>query len=396
MYPPPARIKPGLLHLLAKRPLLSLAVATAFFLSGCLSNEYVIPKSELERIVQIAPENRSQSLKVVQRIGERRGPAIDPSAPQPAYGDANYPQGYDPNYPPPQGYAEPGVQVGVGVMLNPLPGAHHHHGLVGPAPHVAPPGPRVAPIKSAPRGAVKSSKGGKSDELAVLMAVLIVLASVGLVATEGIRWDGTINTFPEQPIHLKDASGAERMVPLAALTAEDVKNTTEAIVMDDEGYGLLRGERRPLDRKGFAFKADVGGIQSRSDRYSFGGLAANLQLGYFPHHRLGILASAAFAGGEDRNQDSFSRNAFSGEVQVFPLSLGRAHLGGFGHLGNQWAHDTTGSRTGLVIGGGLLFELALTTRLSFTFRADYSHAKIADGGHVWADTTMFTGGIAIY
>jgi hypothetical protein len=144
------------------------------------------------------------------------------------------------------------------------------------------------------------------------------------------------------------------------------------------------------------FKADVGGIQSQSSRYSFGGIAANLHLGYFPHHRVGILASASFAGGDDSNKESFSRNALSGEVQFFPLSIWRAHLGGFGHMGNQWATDTTGSRSGLALGGGLLFELALTTRLAFTFRADYTHAKIADGGQAWANTTMFTGGIAIY
>jgi hypothetical protein len=228
------------------------------------------------------------------------------------------------------------------------------------------------------------------------MVVLVVLASIGMVATEGMRWDGTVGTYPEQPIHLQDASGGERIIPLAALTMEDVAASTKATVMDDEGYGLVRGARRPLDRKGVAFKVDAGGIQSQSSRYTFGGLAAHLQLGYFPHHRVGLLTSASFAGGDDSSGDRFSRNALSGELQFFPLSIWRAHLGGFGHIGNQWASDSTGSRSGLTLGAGLIFELALTTRLAFTFRADYSHAKIADSGKAWADTTMFTGGIAIY
>lgn len=391
------RINPGLLHVLNNRPLLSLAVAGAFFLSGCLSHEYVIPKPELERLVQIPPEQRAQSFTAVQGIGERRSPAIDPNAPPPTYSDPNSAQGYDPNYPPPQGYADPGVHVGVGVMISPFPAGPHHHGHVRPAPRVAPPAPRAAPIKSTPRAGTAPSKGkGSSDEFAVLMVILVVMASIGMVATEGMRWDGTLGTYPEQPIHLTDAAGVERIIPLAALTKEDVAASTRATVMDDEGYGLLRGTRRPLDRKGVAFKVDAGGIQSQSSRYSFGGMAADLQLGYFPHHRIGILASAAFAGGDDSRMEHFSRHTLSGEVQLFPLSIWRAHVGAFGHIGNQWASDSTGSRSGLALGAGLLFELALTTRLALTFRADYTHAKIAEGTQAWANTTMFTGGIAIY
>ena len=54
-----------------------------------------------------------------------------------------------------------------------------------------------------------------------------------------------------------------------------------------------------------------------------------------------------------------------------------------------------GTRSGAAFGGGLILELALTTRLALTARADYTSAHVApDGG--WAGTEMFTAGIAIY
>jgi len=53
---------------LARRQVPAL-VAFAAFLSyacgGCLSNEYVIPKSELARLAQLPPEQRGQSVQIV-------------------------------------------------------------------------------------------------------------------------------------------------------------------------------------------------------------------------------------------------------------------------------------------------------------------------------------------
>src|SRR5664279_5338198 len=105
-----------------RRPVPAL-VAFAAFLSyacgGCLSNEYIIPQQELTRLAQLPPEQRGQSVRVVEVIGDRRSDAIDTTQPPPA------PPNYAPGEPPPEGYvegeAEPQVGVGVGVMIMPGP-----------------------------------------------------------------------------------------------------------------------------------------------------------------------------------------------------------------------------------------------------------------------------------
>src|ERR1041384_2563492 len=49
-------------------------------LLGCLSNSYEIKRDELERLAAIAPENRWQSVRAVQRIGGDDYPPEDDSA----------------------------------------------------------------------------------------------------------------------------------------------------------------------------------------------------------------------------------------------------------------------------------------------------------------------------
>ena len=399
--------------MLARKPEIALAVFAPFLsfsLGGCLSNEYVIPRAELARLAQLPPEQRGQRVHVVQEIGDRRAEPLDatqPPPPPPDYDQGAYPppEGY------PEGYVEGGPHVGVGVIIAPpLPlGPPHPHGLPGPGlrgptsrglPASGPmgraaPAPRAAPSGGKAPGKLGSGGGGK-DDLIVLLVVVAVLATVGMVATEGARYDGHVAMYPWQSVHLRDGNGQEREVPLAQITPADVASTREAVVMDDEGWGLQHLGRRPLDRKGFAFKMDVGGFHSSSYALDGDGAGLDLQLGYFPHHRVGLLGTWAFAGGSDAAGDSFRRNHFAFEAQVFPLSVWRLHLGGFGHAGIQYADDAVGgARDGTALGGGLILELGLTARLALSLRADYTSAKIRpDGG--WQAAQMFTAGVAIY
>jgi hypothetical protein len=381
----------GQLRQLAHRPWLAFAVATAFYLTGCLSNEYVIPKTELARLSRLPPEQRGQRVAVVQGIGDRRGPALDPQAP-PAPG---YPAG--PDYG--QGaYVDPGPQVGVGVMINPLAIGPGHH-----ASYRAHPAPRPVPTRAAPgapravgQKPIPSKGGGKSDELAALLVVMAVVVTLGAVATEGARFDGYAAMYPEQPIHLRDAGGGERVLPLAALSPADVDATVEAKVMDDEAWGLTQLDRRPLDRKGFAFKLELGSLASQSSRYDFNGMGFSPQFGYFPHHTLGLLAKSTLEWGNGAANEEVTRQSLAFELQFLPLSVWRLHFGGFGHVGTQWVSDSGGKRSGLAMGGGAMIELALTTRLAFTLRYDYTQAKLGDAGNQWVPVSMIGGGIAIY
>ncbi len=394
------------------------AAFLAYACGGCLSNEYVIPKTELLRLAQLPPEQRGQRVQVVQNIGDRRGEAIDTTQPPPP--PQEYPQGQAYG-PPPAGYAPEGdleegpdshVGVGVGILIAPGPpvplGGPHPGPGVGPRALPGPRGPvggvpgRAAPTTPhGPRspgsgGSKLGGGGGSKNELAAVIIAAALVATVGMVATEGARYDGSVAMYPWQPLHLKEAGGQEREVPLAQLTPADASSTSQAVVMDDEGWGLMRLGRRPLDRQGFAFKLDLGALHASTSTFSANGFATNLQLGYFPHRAFGLLAGWAFSGGSDADGKSYYRHTLALEAQVFPVSVWRLHLGGFGHGGVQYADDASaGTRQGAAFGGGLIVELALTTRLALTARADYTSAHVAPGGG-WAATEMFTAGVAIY
>ena len=387
-------------------------VAFAAFLSyacgGCLSNEYVIPKQELARLTQLPPEQRGQSVQIVQQIGDRRADAIDTTQPPPPPQEYAQGQGYGP---PPEGYVEEGPQtsVGVGIIIAPFPPVPLGPPLPGPGfgPR-AMPGPRgpVLPGRAAPTaprsprapatGGNKLGGGNSKNDLAALLIVVALMATIGMVATEGARYDGGVAMYPWQPVHLKDANGQQREVPLAQITPADLASVSQAVVMDDEGWGFMRLGRRPLDRQGFAFKMDLGAMHSSSASLSANGFGTNIQLGYFPHRMFGLLGAWAFSGGSDVDGKSYYRNNLALEAQIFPVSLWRLHLGGFGHGGVQYADDASaGTRNAAAWGGGLMLELALTTRLALTARADYTTAHVAPGGG-WAGTEMFTAGVAIY
>jgi hypothetical protein len=229
------------------------------------------------------------------------------------------------------------------------------------------------------------------------MVAVAVLAVAGLAVTEGIRYDGAVQMFAGQPVHLTNAAGEQRVVALGDLVPADAVQSVSAEVMDDEGWGLRRLDRRPLDRKGLTFKVDVGYLRSIGARDSVAGVGSNIQLGYFPHHRLGALASFSLGGGNDSQGRTFERDSIAGELQWVPLDLWRFHLGGFGHAGVQWANDSSaGWRNGAAFGAGLILEISLATRLSLVARGDWTTAHTAPAGSGWADTIQITGGLAIY
>jgi hypothetical protein len=418
-------------------PDLVLAVLGTFFSyasSGCLSNRYVIPPQELARIARLPPETRGNRVLVVQGLGERRAEAIEPAplatsaAPVPPAGTYPVPADSgawaDPaQAAPADAYAEEpspeanlDAQVGVDILVTPDGSLGPTHGQShgfnpgrsagGSLPGRATPAPRPAggfrpsagggsSFGSLPRGG-----GGGKDEVVVVAIIIVavaVLAAAGLAVTEGLRYDGAVRMFAGQPVHLTDADGEERTVALGDLVPADAAQSVSAEVMDDEGWGLRVLDRRPLDRKGFAFKVDVGSLQSLGTGYSATGVGSNIQFGYFPLHSLGVLANLSLGGGSDPLGHTFQRHSVSGEVQWFPLDLWHFHLGAFGHAGMQYAKDAAANwRAGPALGGGLILEISLTTRLALMIRGDWTTARTAPDGKSWADSALITGGLAIY
>ena len=416
-------------------PSLALAVLGAFFsyaLSGCLSSRYLIPQQELARLAQLPPEIRGEKVFVVQALGDRRGEALEPAppaaptAPVPPIQSYPTPPNSDDWVDPAQGppadaypgappaEESPEAQVGVAIILGPdgLPMPRPGHGrppgaggsVAGTPRYPPPPRPATTSRPSTSGGgslpSLGGGHGGGKDEILVIAIIIVavaVLAAAGLAVTEGLRYDGAVRMFAGQPVHLTDAAGAERVVALGDLVPADAAQSVSGEVMDDEGWGLSRLERRPLDRKGLAFKVDVGSLQSLCACYSAAGLGSNIQFGYFLHHRMGVLANLSLGGGSDRLGHTFQRHSISGEMQWFPLDLWRFHLGAFGHGGVQYAKDLSpGWRTGPAFGGGAILELSLTTRLTLMARGDWTTARTAPDGTSWSDSAQITGGLAIY
>jgi hypothetical protein len=386
-------------------PGLVLAVLGTFFSyasSGCLSNRYLIPPQELARVAQLPPQTRGDKVLVVQALGERRSEAIEP-------GSAAY---APPTADDADEFADLGIQVGVNLAVGPSGRAGSHRvggggrGQASIGGSSRPPVPPSRSSRSSGGGLSVSHRsgnsggGGASNEVAavaIVMIAVLVLAAAGFAITEGLRYDGAVQMFAGQPVHLTDAYGVERVVALGDLVPADAAQSVSAEVMDDEGWGLRSFDRRPLDRKGFAFKVDVGSLQSLCACYSAAGFGSNIQFGYFPHHRAGLLLNLSLGGGSDALGRTFQRHSISGEAQWFPLNLWRFHLGGFGHGGVQIARESDSlTRTGPAFGGGLILEIALTTRLALMARGDWTTAKTSPDGTSWADTALITGGLAIY
>jgi hypothetical protein len=374
------------------------AIAVAASASGCLSHEYQVAKPELVRLAQLPPEARG-SVRVVQELGARRGEAVAAEAPAPAA---------DPTWEG-DGNAQVWINVNAGPSYHPR--GHGHvggprvRGGAGPVVRAQPARAGVVPrasgggdgggIGAGIAKAVPSS--GKAEELAVIAVIVVavaVLAAVGLAVTEGMRYDGEVAVAPGQILYLDAPSGA-RAVPVAELTVADAAAARSAVLRDDEGWGLYRLGRAPLDRRGGAFKVDLGGFATLLDRYDVAGFASHIQVGVFPWQRFGLLASWNIAAGSSSEGNVFARHGLALEAQGFPLSLGPVHFGLFAHGGTVLAANQHDEIVGVpAIGGGALIELELTTRLALTFRAGWTGARRVPGD--WTPSRSLAVGLAIY
>jgi uncharacterized membrane protein YgcG len=410
----------------------------AFFLpvaAGCVSNEYVIPKDELMHQAQIPIAARGQRVRVVQGLGDRRGYPVPPSPSPPlpitaAAGAEPRPdvepllagRDTDADEQAPDELAEESddqvdLQINGGgsgqrrVRREPEP-----RGVRGPtATSRAWRGPgRVAPPAgghaAGHAGGGSGSGGGHGgsglgggggngggDALVLLAVVALavgVVVGICLVSGEGIRFDGYVRMASEQPIHLKDGAGQTRELPLAALSADDVAATVEAKIMDDEGFGIERLDRVPLDRRGGVFKLDSGATTFGLGPTTFSGPTATIQFGYFFTRELGLLANIALGGATDDQGMVVTRHTFSLELQSLPFEKGRLHTGGYLDAGFALAGTTPNDVvSGPSGGGGALVELDLTSRMALTLRAGANLARLDDG---WSPAGSLTIGVAVY
>src|SRR5450432_527291 len=419
----------------------------AFFLpvaSGCVSNEYVIPKDELMHQAQMPIAARGQRVRVLQGIGDRRGEPVPPNIPPPV--DVQ-PLPAAETEPTPDAVGEiadgadtngdcdgdcdsdTNLQIDIGNSnasgdgparrRMPTPhratpartsggsnasggwhasgGGHGSGGWHGPG-RVAPTGGGHIGGHIVGGGGGGGGGGGNGGDALVLLAIVAiaigVVVGIGLVSGEGVRFDGYVQMAPEQPIHIKDGYGQTRELPLAALSPEYVLATVEAKVMDDEGYGIERLDRAPLDRTGGTFKLDSGETTFGLGPSSFYGPTATIQFGYFFTRELGLLMNVTLGGSADDQGMIVTRHTFSLELQALPLAKGRFHAGGYVDAGFALAGLTSNDVLSCpAAGGGALVELDLTSRLALTLRGGANLAHLDDG---WSPAGTLALGVAVY
>jgi len=388
-------------------------LATALFVqvtTCCLSNEYVIPQTELQRVAAQPPESRGASVALVQKLGSRRADAIEAEELQPPQGDVvghlhvdasgSWPGGGggDGARPELRGSPTSGAPSGAGWRGAPPSGGFH-----GKPPSGGSSGGGFS------LGGIGGGGGGGGNDGAVLVVVAVVAVTAALVGTmilasgEGMRFDGQAQIPPEQPVHLKDDAGRDYQLPLGAVTPELAAHTVEAKVMDDEWYGLRRLARAPLDRTGGAFRFELG-----TSAFNYGdarvlGPAAHIQVGGFLTRNVGILGEIGLSGasgccagpdGAPAASDTIVRHSLAVELDLMPVALGRLHAGLFGKGGFAIAAGGASPwEVGPLGGGGALLEVDLTTRMALAFRAGANTTHLPSG---WSTADTFTAGISIY
>ena len=97
---------------------------------------------------------------------------------------------------------------------------------------------------TAPRSDTAAAAVTGTRRLVVLVVVIAVVVAVGLVSSEGVRFDGFAAMSSAQPVHLRAADGRQSTIPMADLSPDWVAETVEAKVMDDEGYRHPASRRR--------------------------------------------------------------------------------------------------------------------------------------------------------
>jgi len=201
------------------------------------------------------------------------------------------------------------------------------------------------------------------------------------------------------PVHLYGPGGQYMWVPLAQLTPEQAAWAQRAYVRRSEGPWNPMG-RAPLDRVGFTYSVLLGtsAIPSANGDDD-AGFMGHIQFGAHPAQQLGLAFDIGL--GWRNNELGLrvldARYAF--EIQAYPVSAGKLHLGLFGDVGLAThledggpvmpGGDAKRDEGGTLYGVGLLGQIEITTRLALTGRAGY----IVVMGE---PTTEFSLGLSIY
>lgn len=310
------------------------------------------------KLSTVAPEQRGESVRVVQNLGHSE----DPPHADRVHGGTT-------------------VYVHSPIWIGGQP-HHHHHNHARPAPgggagsvgggHSG--GGAAKPHGKTGGGGSTVAKSKEADARAWL--VLAAVAAVGLAATEGARYDGWVKLHPMHPVHLYGPYGEHSVLPLAHIDQQAAQWAHHAVVRESEGPWHRLG-RAPLNRKGFTYSVILGG----GDVPLIGadplpGFLGHIQFGYFPTRQIGLQLDIAMGWADDDNGDTVYISKNSLELQSHLVRAGRVHAGLFGQVGlaSRFDDGIEYDDNSTLYGGGALLQLDWTTRLALTARLGSTRA----------------------
>jgi hypothetical protein len=323
----------------------TLAASLCLVLAACPANTYRISRGELQRLAQIAPENRGQEVEVEQELGG------SDTASQPAVSDST------------EVYIGPRVYVGGGVGSGPREPSGGGHSGGG---------------RSGGGGVAKSMLGSDAKEAAAVVIILAVTALVTVAVVEGSRFAGDVQIHPMHPLHLYGRDGGYTVMPLAALDADAATWADHAVVNRNEGpWRQLRSN--PLTRDGWTYGMMFGAGTVRSrDTKTDRGNTVSIELGHFFGQQLGLLGFAQFAWRDNAADGTVFEQRYGAQLQFMPLQAGPLSLGGYGGIGfSRSFEDGINSYTNYTVAAplGLQAQFELHTNIALTARAGVVHSQ---------------------
>jgi hypothetical protein len=332
------------------RILAATALTASLLASGCASNTYRISGPELQRLAELPPEQRGQSVRVVQQLSN-----INVGAPQPITGE---------------------TQIVLFPQINVYEGGRPMHGGGWGRP-VGTPIPRSS--GGGGGGALHGFSGGGGDGKAMAIAALVfaVAAVVAVGAIEGTRYDGYVKLHPMHPLWLYGHDGTRAVLPLAQLDPQSAAFSDFAYVRDTEGPWHPLG-RAPLDRQGLTYAVLFGaGTFQSADGSKRLGTGSTIQLGYYITQQFGIVGSVYFGWRDNDEAQTLFESRYTLEAQGYPVAVGPLHLGLFGGGGAAYRFEdgvVGGDSGSLALMGGALAQLDINTRLALTARVGQTYA----------------------
>ncbi|HEY1813853.1 MAG TPA: hypothetical protein VGG74_15985 [Kofleriaceae bacterium] len=339
------------------------AVLAGTLVMGCSTTTYQIPHAELMRLSQLPPQQRGDSVRVVQQLTDADlGPA------QPVTAETQvvlFPQIFV------VGGNRPRERAwGPGANWNGNFGGGGVHGGVSG-------GGGGAHGGGGHGGGGNWNLGNDGKATAIVALVVAAVAVVVVGAIEGSRYDGFVKLHPMHPLYLTGLDGSQVMMPLAALDPQSAAFTDRALIRSSDGPWRTLG-RAPLDRQGFTYALMFGtGSFASADGSKKLGTASTIQLGYYITQQIGIVGSVYFGWRDNSEQQTLFESRYTLELQGYPVVVGPLHLGLYGGGGGAYRFEDgvpDGDSGGWAVMGGALGQLDINTRLAITARLGQTYA----------------------